>query len=44
DPFAGSGTTVLAALLEGCQGIGIEIDPEYVATAEARLAEAVAAA
>jgi len=44
DPFAGSGTTVLAALQEGCQGIGIEIDPEYVATAEARLAEAVAAA
>ena len=44
DPFAGAGTTILAAMLEGCQGIGIEIDPEYVATAEGRLAEALAAA
>ncbi len=39
DPFAGAGTTVVAAAMEGCRGIGIEIDPEYVATAEARLAQ-----
>ena len=32
----------LAALAEGGQGIGIEIDPAYVATAEARLAAAAA--
>ena len=38
DPFAGSGTTVLAAAMENCTGIGIEIDPEYVQTAETRLA------
>ncbi len=37
DPFCGAGTTLLAAAEEGCKGIGIEIDPEYVATAEARL-------
>ncbi len=37
DPFAGAGTTVLAAAMEGCTGIGIEIDPEYVDTARARL-------
>ena len=39
DPFAGAGTTVLAAAMEGCTGIGIEVDADYVATAEARLAE-----
>ena len=39
DPFAGAGTTVVAAALENCTGIGIEIDPEYVATAQARLAQ-----
>ena len=44
DPFAGAGTTVLAAVAEGCTGIGIEIDPDYVATAEGRLAGAAAAA
>lgn len=37
DPFCGAGTTLVAAVEEGCMGIGIEIDPEYVATAEARL-------
>ena len=40
DPFAGAGTTLLAAAAEGCFGVGIEIDPEYVQTAEARLAAA----
>ncbi len=44
DPFAGTGTTLLAAALEGGRGIGIEIDPDYVATARQRLAEAVVAA
>ena len=44
DPFAGAGTTLIAAMMEGAHGIGIEIDPAYVATAEARLAEAAAAA
>ena len=39
DPFAGTGTTLLAAALEGARGIGIEIDPEYVATARSRLAQ-----
>ena len=42
DPFCGAGTTLVAAADEGCTGIGIEIDPEYVATAEARLAEFLA--
>ena len=30
DPFAGAGTTLLAAQAEGAHGIGIEIDPTYV--------------
>lgn len=42
DPFCGAGTTLVAAAGEGCTGIGIEIDPEYVATAEARLSECLA--
>ena len=44
DPFAGAGTTLIAAALEGAHGIGIEIDPAYVETARARLAAAAAAA
>lgn len=43
DPFCGSGTTLVAAAEEGCTGIGIEIDPEYVATARARLDGVLAA-
>jgi site-specific DNA-methyltransferase (adenine-specific) len=39
DPFMGTGTTLLAAREEGCQGIGIELDPDYVTIAMARLAE-----
>lgn len=37
DPFAGSGSTGRAALMEGFQFIGIELDPEYAAIAEARI-------
>jgi site-specific DNA-methyltransferase (adenine-specific) len=37
DPFMGTGTTVIAAHMEGAQGIGIEIDATYVATARNRL-------
>lgn len=37
DPFAGSGTTCLAAKLEGRQFIGIEQEPKYVKLARARL-------
>jgi site-specific DNA-methyltransferase (adenine-specific) len=44
DPFMGSGTTLVAAALEGATGIGIELDPDYAATAAARLAQAEAAA
>lgn len=37
DPFAGSGSTLVAAHAEGFLAIGIERDPEYIAIAEARL-------
>ncbi len=37
DPFSGAGTAVVAAALEGGTGIGIEIDPSYVAVARARV-------
>lgn len=37
DPFAGSGSTGCAALMEGFQFVGIELDPEYAAIAEARI-------
>ncbi len=40
DPFAGAGTTLLAALAEGADGIGIEIDPAYVDAGRRRLAAA----
>lgn len=39
DPFAGSGTTVLAALKAGRRGIGVEIDPKYCRMAMSRLKE-----
>jgi hypothetical protein len=38
DPFAGSGTTGCAAVLEGFDFIGCERETEYVAIAEARIA------
>ncbi|CAH2600816.1 Modification methylase MjaV [Rhodovastum atsumiense] len=39
DPFVGTGTTVVAALQEGAHGIGIDIDPAYIAIASSRLAK-----
>jgi site-specific DNA-methyltransferase (adenine-specific) len=40
DPFAGSGTTGVAALLEGRPFVGIELTDTYYRTADARLTEA----
>ena len=39
DPFAGSGTTLLAAKTEGRRWIGFEIIPKYVDIINARLSE-----
>ena len=36
DPFCGSGSTGKAALLEGFRFVGCELQPEYVAIAQAR--------
>jgi DNA modification methylase len=40
DPFAGSGTTLEAAYLEGFESIGIELTPEFWPLVEARIARA----
>jgi len=40
DPFAGSGTTLAVAARLGRSGIGCELNPEYIALAEQRIAEA----
>jgi site-specific DNA-methyltransferase (adenine-specific) len=37
DPFVGSGTTLVAAVLEGFRCTGAEADPEYAGIAEARV-------
>jgi DNA modification methylase len=37
DPFAGSGTTGCAAMLETARFVGIERDPDYAAIARARI-------
>ena len=39
DPFAGSGTTIQVAQQLGRQGVGIELNPAYVALAETRTAQ-----
>jgi DNA modification methylase len=39
DPFTGSGTTGIAAILEGFRFIGIEQDAAHVALAERRIKE-----
>jgi len=40
DPFAGSGTTLAVAAELGRNGIGCELNPEYIALAERRIKEA----
>ena len=37
DPFLGSGTTAVAAILEGCEWVGCEITPDYWQIIEARV-------
>lgn len=44
DPFAGSGSTLVAAILAGRRAIGCEIDDRYVAVAVDRIRAAEAAA
>jgi site-specific DNA-methyltransferase (adenine-specific) len=39
-PFAGSGTECVAAILEGRGYLGFELNPNYIATAETRIAAA----
>jgi site-specific DNA-methyltransferase (adenine-specific) len=41
DPFAGTGTTGQAALMEGMKAVLIEQSPEYVADIERRLAQPI---
>ena len=38
DPFCGSGTTLLVAKEHRREGIGLELNAEYISLAEARLA------
>ena len=42
DPFAGSRTTVLAAVLEGYSATGIEVSDEYVRRSKERIAQELA--
>ena len=37
DPFAGSGTTIEAALIEGFEPIGIEMETEYLPLIQHRI-------
>ena len=43
DPFAGAGTTLVAAARLGCRGIGFELDPFYAQAAVTRLRAELAA-
>ena len=43
DPFAGSGTTVLAAVLEGYSATGIEVTDTYTKLARERIEKELAA-
>jgi hypothetical protein len=43
DPFTGSGTTGMAALLEGFGFVGVEREPEYLEIAKARVSHALEA-
>lgn len=38
DPFSGSGSTLIGAMLEGKQGVGFEIVPSYIELTEKRIA------
>jgi len=38
DPFMGAGQTAIAALRTGRHYVGFDVDPDYVALAEARIA------
>jgi site-specific DNA-methyltransferase (adenine-specific) len=40
DPFAGTGTTALAAMACGRNSVSLDIEPKYVAMAQQRLREA----
>ncbi len=42
DPFMGSGSTGRGAVREGFRFLGIELSPDYLKIAEARIAAAVA--
>jgi DNA modification methylase len=39
DPFAGAGTTAVAAEMYGRDWLGIEINPDYAALSRSRIAE-----
>jgi site-specific DNA-methyltransferase (adenine-specific) len=41
DPFAGSGTTLAVAIANGRNGIGCELNRDYIALAETRIADAM---
>ncbi len=41
DPFAGSGTTCVAAIKAGRHYVGYEVDPEYLELAQARVKEVI---
>ena len=43
DPFAGAGTTVLAAVLEGYSAVGFEMSDEYAGLAKERIEKEIAA-